>query len=112
MISFNEAAKMLGNRDSKKIAYKTYLLKTKFNDVVKIRLYDTDILYITKCESSGGDIYGLYHDKYPTRLTKDRLSKYSPVSVYQKKYVWYTKHGRFLDGQMFNSHGEFVGGRK
>jgi hypothetical protein len=39
-----------------------------------------------------------------TSTTKDRINKYSPVKVYQRKYEWYLQDGtEFEDNILVNS---------
>lgn len=111
MLTFDEAIKILGSRQAKRLSFNTVLQRTKFEHTVKISLYNHDILFITKCDSDNGDIYGLYDANRQTKTTKSKLNKYGPVNIYQKDFVWYTNRGPFLDGQMFNAKGELIGGR-
>ena len=43
MLSFNRAEELLGNRDKKKIANNTYLIRLDDN-IIGIRLHSTDII--------------------------------------------------------------------
>lgn len=111
MLSFDDAIKILGKNKAKRIVFHTAIQRTKFDNTVKITLYNFDIIFITKCDSDNGDIYGLYAGNHQTKCTKERLNMYGPVQIYQKDFVWYTKYGAFHDGQMFNAKGELIGGR-
>lgn len=75
------------NRKNRKIGNNTYA-EIEYDDSVSIILHGTTVvrLYpngLVKLNSSG----------WRTSTTKDRINKYSPVKVYQKKHVWYLQDG-------------------
>ena len=81
-------------KEAKRIGNNT--LRVEYNDgTVAIRLHHTDVVTFlndgTIVLNSGG---------WGTNTTKDRINKYSPVGVYQKKYEWflYPSNEPFFDG--------------
>ena len=113
MLTFNEAIKILGSKQQKKIANNTVLSKTNSDTLLMIKLHGYAIIFITKGGAKGldhsYDMYSLHSCGYKTVTTKRRLNKYGPVSVYQKDFIWYTEHGKFVDGQMFKANGDLIG---
>ena len=65
----------------------TYLIKHA--DCYSVRLYDTDIIdiYPNKWVFSNGG--------YRTITTKDRIQRYSVLSISVSKYVWYYRIGNW-----------------
>lgn len=89
-MNYNEALSMVHgktNRKSRKIGNNTYA-EIEYDNSVSIRLHGTAVVRfypngLVKLNSGG----------WQTSTTKDRINKYSPVKVYQKKYVWYLEDG-------------------
>lgn len=86
-MTFTQAREKLGNRESKKVANNTYLLKLQDaagNFYIGLKLHDTVIIE--------------YHDdrtvvnvgRWQTVTTKARLNDYLPAGgIFQKAHVWY-----------------------
>lgn len=93
-----EATRMVlgkNNRSQRKIGNNTYAY-IELDDSVAIELHGTKVVVIHPDDSvtlnSGG---------WRTSTTKDRINKYSPVSVYQKNYEWFLRDGTpFEDGMI------------
>lgn len=89
-MNYNEALSMVHgktNRKSRKIGNNTYA-EIEYDNSVSIRLHGTAVVRfypngLVKLNSGG----------WQTSTTKDRINKYSPVKVYQKKHVWYLEDG-------------------
>jgi len=85
-MNYAEAVSMVHgktNRKERKIGNNTYA-EIGYDDSVSIRLHGTAVVRfypngLVKLNSGG----------WRTSTTKDRINKYSPVKVYQKKYEWY-----------------------
>jgi len=101
-----EATKMvLGkrNRGERKVGNNTYAY-ILLDGSVAIELHGTKVVVIHPDDSvtlnSGG---------WQTSTTKDRINKYSPVKVYQKKYQWFLSDGTpFQDGMIVNDQEIFL----
>lgn len=89
-MNYNEALSMVHgktNRKSRKVGNNTYA-EIEYDNSVSIRLHGTTVVRfypngLVKLNSGG----------WQTSTTKDRINKYSPVKVYQKKFVWYLEDG-------------------
>lgn len=89
-MNYNEALSMVRgktNRKSRKVGNNTYA-EIEYDNSVSIRLHGTTVVRfypngLVKLNSGG----------WQTSTTKDRINKYSPVKVYQKKFVWYLEDG-------------------
>jgi hypothetical protein len=100
-MTYAEAVSMVHgktNRKERKIGNNTYA-EIGYDDSVSIRLHGTAVVRFypngTVKLNSGG---------WRTSTTKDRINKYSPVKVYQKKYEWYLQDGaEFEDNILVNS---------
>ena len=91
-MTYSQAGDLLGLRQAKKLTYNTTLRRDKDDFVV--RLYQTDIVRI--CEDG---TYVLNTGGFYTVTTKERINRYSPVSVYQHKGEWFLRDGTpFKDG--------------
>ena len=75
---YAEARERLGNRDSRKVANNTYLVKrsigTNGDEPISLRLHST---YILTWYPDGCVEYN--HGGYTTVTTKDRLNRYGPM---------------------------------
>jgi hypothetical protein len=100
-MNYAEAVSMVHgktNRKERKIGNNTYA-EIGYDDSVSIRLHGTAVVRfypngLVKLNSGG----------WRTHTTKDRINKYSPVKVYQKKYNWYLQDGTgFEDNILVNS---------
>jgi hypothetical protein len=72
-MNYTEADQILGNLDSKKIHYQTYLIR-HYNNTISIRLYATDIIVFHPDNS-----FQLYTNGWNTVLTRRRMNMYIPV---------------------------------
>ncbi len=117
MLNYEEACNTLGRmkdgslRPSRKIGNNTYL-KLRDRGVIAVLLHSTDVVrfYPDGCVKldSGG---------WKTLTTKDRMNRFSPLSVCSDKGVWYVsggggEHGTFTfaDGLTYRPEtGEFKG---
>ena len=103
MMTFQQAVELLSSprlRDDRirKIGNNTYLVR-RGPSAIAIRLHATDVVTIY---SDG--TYALNSNGWRTPTTKERINKYGPVRVYQKKRKWYADLGTrivsFHDGMM------------
>lgn len=104
--------KLLGNRDSKKIRYKTWAIRLpqgrvgiKHHNTV-ILTYDLDGTCIVDC-----------HNWY-TPTTKERLNNWLPEGwmIYQEDYVWYLVNTanpdnprEYVNGMQISPSGSLIG---
>lgn len=80
------------NKASKKIAHNTYAIRQ--GDNIAIRLHQTDIIVFSPCGDTVYNTGGWY-----SVTTKQRLNRFGPVGVYQKKGEWYYYDDTpFIDG--------------
>ena len=118
MKNYREASERLGSRDSRKLENNTYLKRFPSGDIV-VRLHNTDIVTF----KPDGDIV-LNSGGWRTVTTKDRLNKFSPVTIAQERGVWYVgirsnPYGDwerfkreakiFNDGMVIKADGKFEG---
>jgi len=90
-------------RDDKKLEGNTHLCRID-EDTFGVKLYDT---YVVKIHRNGN--YTLSTGGFKTKLTKDRISSYSPVQIRQSKNVWYLNDKQpFEDGCVVDSNGVLV----
>lgn len=89
-MTYAEAVSMVHgktNRKTRKVGNNTYA-EIEYDNSVSIRLHGTTVVRFypngTIKLNSGG---------WHTSTTKNRINKYSPVKVYQKKYEWYLQDG-------------------
>jgi hypothetical protein len=97
-MTYAEAVSMVHgktNRKERKIGNNTYA-EIEYDDSVSIRLHGTAVVRfypngLVKLNSGG----------WRTSTTKDRINKYSPVSVYQKNFEWFLRdHTPFEDNML------------
>ena len=76
------------NRKERKIGNNTYAyieydgsVSIALHGTVVVRLFENGLVQL----NSGG---------WRTSTTKNRINKYSPVSIYQKNYEWFLRDGR------------------
>jgi hypothetical protein len=89
-MNYSEAVALVNgknNRKTRKVGNNTYA-EIEYDNSVSIILHGTAVVRfypngLVKLNSGG----------WQTSTTKDRINKYSPVKVYQKKYVWYLQDG-------------------
>lgn len=100
-MNYAEAVKMVRgktNRDTRKVGNNTYA-EILPDGSVGIMLHST---YVVKIHPD--DTYTLQSGGWQTLTTKDRINKYSPVRVYQRKYEWFVKlNGKeypFMEGMV------------
>jgi hypothetical protein len=81
------------NRDSRKVGNNTYA-EILVDGSVGIMLHSTYVVKIHSDNSATLNTGGWY-----SSTTKDRMNKYSPVRVYQRKGQWYLENGdEYEDG--------------
>jgi len=108
VINYDDASRMLGNKEKKKLENNTYLVKT--NDGYGIKLHNTVVV-----ELLPHNLFSLHTGGYYTNTTKDRINKFAPVRVYSEKGDWYfggwDKKTRiaFNDGMIVDDQGNVVG---
>ena len=97
-MTYDEAVSMVHgktNRKERKIGNNTYA-EIEYDNSVSIRLHGTAVVRfypngLVKLNSGG----------WRTSTTKDRINKYSPVSVYQKNFEWFLRdHTPFEDNML------------
>ena len=95
MLTFQQCQDKIGNRERKKLENNTYLERihdSANGDTVAygVKLHDTFVvkIYPDKCVLTTGG--------WQTLTTKDRLNKYGPVRITQRKGAWYW-YDRFTD---------------
>jgi len=102
MMTFGKAIDILNTarNGKKKLENNTYLVKVD-DHTLAVRLHQTNVVLI---HSDGS--YTLNTGGWHTVTTKDRINYYSPVSLYQKKFMWYVGGShRFTDGMKVDSNG-------
>lgn len=84
-MTYLEAKEILGNRDHKKVANNTYLVR-RGPDTIGLRLHNTDVLTFTPTSvtyNTGG---------WRTVTTKARFNRFgAPGRVFSEDRVWYTR---------------------
>jgi hypothetical protein len=103
--TYLDAAVILGNRKTKKLANHTYLRKE--GDDYVIRLHETDIVTLKPAECTE---YVLNTGGWYTSTTKARINDYSPARIFTKGGVWYVtdttgKTYLYEDGMIINGCG-------
>jgi hypothetical protein len=96
-MTHTEAVKMVRgkrNADRRKVGNNTYA-EILHDGSVGIMLHST---YVVKIHEDG--TYTLNSGGWQTNTTKDRINKYSPVSVYQKNYEWFLRDGTPFEDKM------------
>ena len=100
-MNYAEAVSMVHGKTkqkARKIGNNTYA-EIESDNSVSVRLHGTAVVRfypngLVKLNSGG----------WRTSTTKNRINKYSPVKVYQKKYEWYLQDGaEFEDNILVNS---------
>jgi hypothetical protein len=100
-MNYAEAVSMVHGKTkqkARKIGNNTYA-EIESDNSVSVRLHGTAVVRfypngLVKLNSGG----------WRTSTTKNRINKYSPVKVYQKKYEWYLQGGaEFEDNILVNS---------
>jgi hypothetical protein len=88
-MNYNEALQMVkgkNNRNQRKIANNTYGL-IEYDGTVAIELHGTKVVRFFQ-----NGLVQLNTGGWYTSTTKDRINKYSPKYVYQKKGEWFVKN--------------------
>ena len=113
---YAEARERLGNRNSRKVANNTYLVKRSKRSIglngdepISLRLHSTNILtwYPDGCVE-------YYHGGYTTVTTKNRLNDYGPMGrITQERYKWYIGQPRlewsdFTYSLLFSKDGNLI----
>jgi len=100
-MNYAEAISMVHGKTkqkARKVGNNTYA-EIESDNSVSVRLHGTAVVRfypngLVKLNSGG----------WRTSTTKNRINKYSPVKVYQKKYEWYLQNGaEFEDNILVNS---------
>lgn len=93
-MTFDDAKKIIKNRQTKKIKNNTYLVKID-EETIGVKLHATIVVKIHK-----NGAYTLNSDGWQTVTTKQRINEYCPIQVYQKRFRWYvgTEEHPFFDG--------------
>jgi hypothetical protein len=100
-MNYAEAVSMVHGKTkqkARKVGNNTYA-EIESDNSVSVRLHGTAVVRfypngLVKLNSGG----------WRTSTTKNRINKYSPVKVYQKKYEWYLQDGaEFEDNILVNS---------
>jgi len=104
-MKYQEAVTLIKNRNSKKLANNTYLLKDGENFV--IRLHETNIVTITPKNH-----YILDNGGWQTMTTKDRMNSYLPCNIWQEKGLWYLSGSLYYNNMELNRNGKAVKPRK
>jgi hypothetical protein len=100
-MNYLEAVSMVHGKTkqkARKVGNNTYA-EIESDNSVSVRLHGTAVVRfypngLVKLNSGG----------WRTSTTKNRINKYSPVKVYQKKYEWYLQDGaEFADNILVNS---------
>jgi hypothetical protein len=86
--------KGISYRTQRKIGNNTYAY-IEHDGSVSIQLHGTKVVVIYP-----NGLYKLNSGGWQTSTTKDRINKYSPVKVYQKKHVWYLQDGTEFEDNM------------
>ena len=100
-MKYQEAVTLIKNRNSKKLANNTYLLKDGENFV--IRLHETNIVTITPKNH-----YILNNGGWQTVTTKDRMNRYLPCNIYQEKGLWYLSGSLYYNNMELNRNGKAI----
>ena len=82
------------NRKERKIGNNTYA-EIEYDNSVSIRLHGTAVVRFFP-----NGLVQLNSGGWRTSTTKDRINKYSPVSVYQKNYEWFLRDGTPFEDKM------------
>ena len=89
--ALNALTKARKGSGQKKLDHNTYAVNR--GDHVAIRLHATDVVKLYP----NGDVV-LNSGGWDTVTTKDRISRFSPYTIQQKKYVWSIWSSRYNDG--------------
>ena len=82
-MNYQAANALLGNRDRRKVANNTYLIRR--DEEIGLILHDTEII---TWDWSGSVRYNT--GGWNTVTTKNRLNRFGPYPVWQKQGVWFT----------------------
>ena len=98
MKNYIEAVQVLNGKESRKLAYKTLLIRIHDN-AIAVRHHSTDIVTY---HSDGRTI--IRNGNWYSNTTKKRINMYSDANIYQKAWNWYMfdksqgKHVLYIDG--------------
>lgn len=81
-MNYQEAVTKLDGRTSRKLENNTYLERHDDNNIT-VRLHQTEVITFYPC-----GLIKLRNNGWRTVTTKDRINKYSPVRIKQKRYEW------------------------
>lgn len=107
-MNYQEARTILdqkhGNKNSKKLANNTYLLR--FEEYIAIKLHDTEIVKLYP------DYAQLYTGGWYTMTTKDRINTYALCNVSQVNNIWYIGDFLFYEGIKIDYTGNIISAKK
>lgn len=95
MFTYSQAGIFIGNHKRRKLCNNTYIEHIG-NGCIGIKLHNT---YVVKMYPN--DDYELNTGGFRTKVTMNRMNKYSPANVYQKDYEWYVVSTNTPQGQTF-----------
>jgi hypothetical protein len=94
MTNYTEATTKLGNRTRRKLENNTYLEQID-QETIGVKLHNT---FVVKYHKNGNCT--LDSGGWKTVTTKDRINKYSPVRIYQKKGLWFVDETTLYQDKM------------
>lgn len=87
--------KLIGQRGVR-LENNTYLIHYGgHNDVYTVKLHRTDIIKISKTA------WTITHGGWTTKLTADRVNKYSMIDVFRRDWEWYYHFGNWETAKQF-----------
>lgn len=108
MITYNDCVNMSLKGFRRKLCNNTYL--ERIDDETFGVLYHRT--YVVKIHKDG--TYTLNNGGWETSTTKERMNAYSPVSIYQKNFIWYVGNSNlyektiFVNGMRFDKNGKLI----
>ena len=103
-MTYNEARDILdskhGNKDSKRLANNTYLIRK--DGYFAIRLHETDIIELYP------DYFVLNNGDWFTMTTKERINRFSNVYVSQSNSIWFIGQYLYQNGTKVKYNGVIV----
>ena len=104
-LTFDQADRILDScphLDCRKLTNNTYLRRLPDDDLA-IKLHATDIIIL-----HADNTYTLFSGGWQTVTTKERINRFTPARIWQKKFVWYMwpDDTPFYDGIKVDAHGK------
>lgn len=103
MWTYAKAAEFLGKRDVKSTKQRGTKFRRMSDGTIAVYYHATPIVTYRPDGS-----YVLKTNGYRTSTTKSRINEYSPAYICQRKFVWYQRGQRFVDGMILNADGQTV----